>query len=108
VTNRIAGSTDGVGGRWIGIKTGIYDVKLPDGSTAVKQELWVDEKNDRTSWRKVNEYLDRGGWRADSNICGGSKDQVILWGGPVATFRWDNASDVDFKWFSIREINPPA
>ena len=108
VTNRITGSTDDLEGRWIGIKTVIYDVKLSDGSTAVKQELWVDEKNDKTSWRKVNEYLDRGGWKADSNICGGSKDQIILWGGPVATFRWDNASDVDFKWFSIREINPPA
>jgi hypothetical protein len=36
----------------------MYDVKMSDGSTAVKQELRVDEKNDKTSWRKVNEYLD--------------------------------------------------
>jgi hypothetical protein len=28
----------------------------------------------------------------------------ITWGGPLATFRWDSASDVDFKWLSVREI----
>jgi hypothetical protein len=52
---------------------------MSDGSTAVKQELWVDEKNDKTSWHKVNEYLDKEGWKADSNICGGTLDQKILW-----------------------------
>lgn len=108
VTNRISGSTDDLEGRWIGIKTVIYNVKMSDGSTAVKQELWVDEKNDKTSWRKVNEHLDRGGFEADSNKCGGTLDQKVLWGGPVATFRWDKATDVDFKWFSIREISPPT
>jgi hypothetical protein len=108
VTNRIDGSTDDLEGRWIGIKTVIYNVKMSDGSTAVKQELWVDEKNDKTSWRKVNEHLDKGGFEADSNKCGGTLDQKVVWGGPVATFRWDKATDVDFKWFSIREISPPA
>jgi hypothetical protein len=33
----------------------------------------------------------REGWKADSNICGGTLDQKILWVGPVATFRWDHA-----------------
>jgi hypothetical protein len=28
----------------------------------------------------------------------------LTWGGPIAMFRWDGASDVDFKWFSVREI----
>ncbi|MEW6604079.1 MAG: discoidin domain-containing protein, partial [Thermoproteota archaeon] len=32
VTNRIDGSTDDLEGRWIGIKTVIYNVKMPDGS----------------------------------------------------------------------------
>jgi hypothetical protein len=30
----------------------------------------------------------------------------ITWGGPIAVFRWDNANDVDFKWLSVREIQP--
>lgn len=106
VTNKQDGSTDALEGRWMGIKTVIYDVEMSDGSTAVKQELWVDEDGDGHGWKKVNEYLDDGGWEADSdNKCGGSKNQVISWGGPVVTFRWDHAGDVDFKWFSVREID---
>ena len=27
-------------------------------------------------------------------------------GGPIATFRWDDATDVDFKFLSVREIDP--
>jgi hypothetical protein len=108
VTNRITGSTEPLQGRWMGIKTVIYDVKMPDGTTAVKQELWIDEKNDKASWHKVNEYLDKGGWQAHSNICGGTLDQKILWGGPMITFRWDKATDVDFKNLSVREIQPPV
>jgi hypothetical protein len=32
----------------------------------------------------------------------------MTWGGPIATFRWDNANNVDIKWFSVREIKPPV
>jgi len=31
----------------------------------------------------------------------------ITWGGPIATFRWDSAEDVDFRWLSVREIQSP-
>ena len=34
------------------------------------------------------------------------KDQIITWGDPIATFRWDDARDVDFKFLSVREIDP--
>jgi hypothetical protein len=27
--------------------------------------------------------------------------------GPIATFRWDGATDVDFKNLSVREIQVP-
>ena len=40
----------------------------------------------------------------ESKECGGEPDQIITWGGPIATFRWDGASDVDIKNFSVREI----
>jgi hypothetical protein len=26
--------------------------------------------------------------------CSVKKDQIITWGGPIATFRWDDATDV--------------
>jgi hypothetical protein len=37
--------------------------------------------------------------------CGGRADQIITWGGPIVTFRWDGADDVDIKNFSVREID---
>ena len=40
--------------------------------------------------------------------CGGQPDQIMTWGGPIATFRWDGATDVDIKNFSVREIQPPS
>ncbi|MEP0826876.1 MAG: carbohydrate-binding protein [Nitrososphaera sp.] len=107
VANRKEGSTDDLEGRWVGIKSVIYNVEKSDGSTAVKQELWIDNDGNGRGWKKVNEYLDDGGWKADSdNKCGGDDDQIVTWGGPIVTFRWDDADDVDFKWFSVREIDP--
>jgi len=60
---------------------------------------------DKTSWTKVYDFKDDGAWAGDMVHCGGSNPLIpITWGGPIATFRWDNASDVDFKWLSVREI----
>jgi hypothetical protein len=107
-------ATDNLQGRWIGIKAIIHDVPQSDGSVGVKQELWISESGDPGelgNWRKVVDGTDTGGWGTigDDINCGSARpDQPILWGGPVVTFRWDNADDVDFKWFSVREIEPPA
>jgi hypothetical protein len=50
---------------------------------------------------------DAGDWGGDASHCGASSDPMpITWGGPIAVFRWDSASDVDFKWLSVREIQP--
>ncbi len=101
-------------GRWIGIKTVIYDVELSGGKIGVKQELWINEGGDpgvRSNWKKVVDGIDLGGFGAggDSIDCPNSRpDQPIFWGGPVVTYRWDNANDVDFKWLSAREIRPPT
>ena len=67
-------------------------------------ENWVDQNNDG-NWVKVFEPVDAGGWGHEGIGCGGQADQIITWGGPIATFRWDSATDVDFKNLSIREIN---
>lgn len=40
----------------------------------------------------------------DGTECGGAPDQIITWGDPIVTYRWDNSPDVDIKDFSVREI----
>jgi hypothetical protein len=89
-------------GRWIGIKAVFYN--LPDGS--VKLEQWIDENSDN-HWHRVFQYTDDGNWGGGNPNCGGPDDEVITWGGPIAVFRWDNIDDMDVKYFSVREIQPP-
>jgi hypothetical protein len=93
-------------GKFIGFKVIIYNIKNKDDKTAVKLELWVDSNNDN-NWQKIYQYIDSGGWGNSGQACGGNPDQIITWGGPLAIFRWDEATDVDIKDFSIREIQPP-
>jgi hypothetical protein len=69
-------------------------------------ENWLDNNNDGNR-AKIYEYRDTRGWGNQGTQCGGDPDQIITWGGPVATFRWDSATDVDIKNFSVREIQPP-
>jgi hypothetical protein len=94
---------DSIQGKWVGFKFVIYNIEQ-NGKTAVKMENWVDRAGDG-NWAKVFDIVDSGGWGRQGTSCGGTADQVITWGGPVATFRWDSSTDVDFKFFSVREIN---
>ncbi|MCC2648433.1 MAG: type domain protein [Nitrososphaeraceae archaeon] len=93
-------------GKWIGYKYVVYNIEQNknNGKTVVKMENWLDMDNDGKDWIKVDEHLDDGEWGDKGEECGGAPDQIITWGGPVATFRWDNARDVDFKNLSVREI----
>jgi hypothetical protein len=93
-------------GKWIGYKYVVYNIEQNNNNpkTVVKMENWLDLDNDGKNWIKVDEYLDDGGWGDKGEECRGLSDQIITWGGPVATFRWDNARDVDFKNLSVREI----
>ena len=96
--------------RWVGFKGIMYNIEQ-NGETAVKMEIWVDKNEDGNEdgpWEKVDENIDAGGWGDNGEECGGEPDQIITWGGPIATFRWDGASDVDIKNFSVREIAPPS
>ncbi len=94
--------------KWIGYKFIVYNLEKPSdpSKTNVKMESWIDYYNNG-KWLKINEYTDIGKWGNSGKKCDGKKDQKITWGGPIATFRWDWADDVDFKNFSIREIQPP-
>jgi hypothetical protein len=94
--------------KWIGYKFIVYNLEKPSdpSKTIVKMESWIDQNNDG-KWLKIDEYIDEGKWGDSGKKCDGKRDQIISWGGPIATFRWDNADDVDFKNFSVREIQPP-
>ena len=93
---------DSIEDKWIGYKAIMYNTVV-DGKPAVKLENWVDENNNG-QWKKVFGYTDSGGFGEDGDRCGGSPDELISWGGPVATFRWDGTSNVDIKNLSVREI----
>ena len=95
---------------WVGLKSIMYNMEQ-NGETVVKMEIWLDKNEDGKQdgpWVKVDENIDNGGWGRSGRECGGEPDQIITWGGPIATFRWDGATDVDIKNFSVREIRVPS
>src|SRR5918994_664263 len=91
-------------GKFVGFKAMMYNTII-NGETAVKLELWVDPNNNN-NWQKVYDFIDQGGWGNDGGECNGEPDQIISWGGPIASFRWDGANSVDIKNLSVREIVP--
>ena len=95
-------------GKWVGLKYIVYNFQQQNGTTtaAVRLQSWFDPNNDG-KWVKINDFVDSGGWGNQGGYCGGDPDQIITWGGPIATFRWDSATDVDFKNLSVREIGLP-
>ena len=93
-------------GKFIGFKAVMYNIQLQEGKTVVRLEIWIDPNSDN-NWQKVYQFTDSGGWGDAGEQCGGDPDQIITWGGPLAIFRWDEATDVDIKDFSVREIQPP-
>jgi Bacterial Ig domain/PKD domain len=93
-------------GKWFGFKYVVYNIQQ-NGKPAVKMENWLDAKSDG-NWVKIDENVDSGGWGTKAGQCGGGRpDQLIIWGGPVATFRFDGTTDLDFKNLSVREIQAP-
>ena len=98
--------TSSIKGKWVGFKFVLYNFQDSSGKTAVKMEFWLDKNNDG-NFVKVDENVDKGGWGNAGKECNGAPDQIVTWGGPIATFRWDTATDVDFKNLSVREIQPP-
>jgi hypothetical protein len=103
-------ATDLAEEEWVGFKSIMWNT-VQNGKTVVKMEIWLDKNvdgNEDGPWERVDENIDSGGWGSEGEECGGEPDQIITWGGPIATFRWDGASDVDIKSFSVREIQPPS
>ncbi len=97
-------ATSPLSGKWIGFKFVVYNFVTNDGKPAVKLENWIDANADGKNWEKVYEGGDSGKWGRSGAECQVKADQIITWGGPIATFRWDFARDVDFRNLSVREI----
>ena len=97
--------TNSIRNRWIGWKFCCYNVDIGGGKLGVKLEAWLDDDNNN-NWVKVNEYTDKGGWGDEGGECNGADDQILTWGGPIVSFRWDNVDDCKWKKFSVREIDP--
>jgi hypothetical protein len=96
-------------GKWVGMKMIVYNFEQ-NGKVNVNMEIWVDRNNDG-NWTKVDQWIDSGGWGDQGRKCGGESDQIITWGGPIATFRingLEDTNDIEVDKLSIREIEPPA
>jgi hypothetical protein len=102
-------------GKWIGIKYVEYNY-IEGDDTYVHMELWMDKEADNV-WVKVNEFEDEGnqypggeesGSDCDGDVpCGGEIDQIFTWGSPRFTWAWHDCQSYNFKWMSVREIEPP-
>ena len=97
-------ATNPLSGKWIGFKFVMYNFVTDNGKPAVKLENWIDPNADGKNWVKVYEGGDAGKWGRSGAECQVKADQILTWGGPIATFRWDFAQDVDFRNLSVREI----
>jgi hypothetical protein len=98
--------TKALKGRWVGFKAVIRNT-TSGGKAAVRLEMYLNDTADKVTWTKIYDMVDDGTWGGDTKKCGGATNGMpFTWGGPIATFRWDNAEDVDFKWLSVREIQP--
>ena len=55
---------------------------------------------------KVNEVIDTRSYKwGPKAICEGQDYEVGAWGAPRMVYKWYRG-DVDFKWFSCRQIEP--
>jgi hypothetical protein len=91
----------------------MYNIMLGNNTTTVKLESYLDLNNNE-NWTKVTDIIDNRGWYArtpDAEFfsagCGRPRDYVITNSGSIATFRADFMI-LDFRDFSIREIQPPS
>jgi hypothetical protein len=74
-----------------------------DNGQFVTLEIWIDPGN-ANNWRMVKREIDNG-FGSGGAGCGYTDGGPGLWGGPYCTLRSDE-DDINFKFFSVREINP--
>ena len=91
VFSPITTATTDIEDRWVGFKTMMWNT-VQSGGRFVEMELWMDKNLDGLQngpWERVYQTSDIGGWGTEGQECSGASDQIITWGGPIATFRWD-------------------
>ena len=92
--------------QWIGFKFIVRTIE----NDHVNLQLYRDMSDglDGGDWEKLIEYTDTGGWEAYSNFaCPESTPEEILLDPATSTFvRNDGIADAQYKWFSVREIEP--
>jgi hypothetical protein len=91
---------------WVGFK---FIIRTLDNGTHVNLELYrdmTDGKNGGT-WKKVLEYKDDGNWAvtAEEGLCDNTPNNLILLEPGFVFIRNDEVENVQYKKFSIREIN---
>lgn len=95
--------------KWIGVK---FIVKTNLDRKSVKLELYRDLTDGYKggNWEKVAEYTDSGDWfQTDTDadvmaVCGYPASKILLDSGTSVFIRNDKVKDVEYKLFSIREI----
>ena len=95
--------------RWIGLKFVVYN--LPDG--AVRLEHYVDWSGgvDGGEFERVGILEDRGEWFVEQDsACVRDNRHVIVDGGGVVFIRntLGAVGQADYRWVSVREIEPPG
>ena len=100
--------------KWVGFKY-IHYVKqngISQDKDSVVLELWgnVDpEANPESGWFLMKRTEDKGGWGDDGDDCNGDKDQVGAWSNSNIRLKSNDEGGVfQFKWLSMREIDPMA
>jgi len=57
---------------------------------------------------RVHKFTADRNWGGRQPGCGGTDHTIIIWGVPIAIFRWDNINDMDVIDLTVREIQQPS
>jgi hypothetical protein len=101
---------------WVGMKVIRYEI-VQNAKPGVRNELWLDLEGldaaggPANAWvlaMTADDHPDSPSWGDQATDCGvPADDQILFWGGPWATFRWDGTAATG-RLMSVREIVPPA
>jgi hypothetical protein len=101
--------------RFVGFKFVRYEIDR-GGERAVRLEWWIDLGPQdgagcpANEWTLIGAHEDAPGasWGSGATDCNApADDQIMLWGGPWVTWRWDD-TDAELRSMNVREIEPPA
>ena len=100
--------------RWFGVKFVVYNNVINDTITEVHIETYIctsDNPSEFGNWILVKKTIDKigSGWGNQGGVCNATNpDQPITWGGYLVGFSWEDTNAMQFKFVSVREIQPPT